>query len=241
MRAESKVLRVGLTGGLGSGKTTAARRFAELGAHVISADEVGRALMQPGERVYAEIVAKFGCGVVKADKTLDRAALAKIAFGEGRIEELNAIVHPATIARQEELIAEIGAREPDAVVVVESALVFETKHGGAGHGGAKGWRRRFDRVILVRASEATKIARFVARAAGVSPTSLRDMGHPALSDEARRELEAEARRRMAQQIDDEWKAAHSDFVLVNDGSVEELRAQVDALWRELKEVAQKCN
>lgn len=208
------MLRVGLTGGLGSGKTTAARRFAELGAKVISADEVGRSLMQPGERVFADIVAKFGRGVVAADGRLDRAALAKIAFGEGgapRIEELNAIVHPATIARQEEMIAEIITNDPDAVVIVESALVFETAHGGE-----EGWRRRFDRIILVRAPEEQRIARFIARTSN---------------------SEAEARRRMAQQIDDDWKAAHSDYVLTNDGSVEELRAQVDALWPKLKEAA----
>ncbi len=224
------MLRVGLTGGLASGKTTAARRFAELGAHVISADEVGRALMQPCERVYAEIVAKFGPGVVKADQTLDRAALAKIAFGEGRIAELNAIVHPATIARQEEMIAEIAQREPDAVVVVESALVFETKHGAMGNSGEEGWRRRFDWIVLVRAREEERVARFVERAD--------DRG--VLSDDKLRELEAEARRRMAQQLDDDWKAAHSDFVLTNDGSVDGLRAQVDALWPELNEAAKSA-
>ena len=221
------MLRVGLTGGLGSGKTTAGLWFAEFGAHVISADEVGRALMQPGERVYAEIVAKFGPGVVKPDGSLDRWALARIAFGEGRIEELNAIVHPATIARQEEMIAEIAAREPDAVVVVESALVFETKHGATGEGTEGPWRRRFDKIVLVRASEEKRIARFVERA--------RASGSP----QKWSALDAEARRRMAQQIDDEWKAAHSDFVLTNDGSVEELRAQVDQLWPTLKEAAEE--
>jgi dephospho-CoA kinase len=219
------MLRVGLTGGLGSGKSTAARRFAELGAQVISADEVGRALMQPGEEVFAEIVAKFGGAVLAPNGTLDRAELAKIAFGEGgaapRIEELNAIVHPATIARQEKMIAEIAANEPDAVIIVESALVFETKHGGD-----EGWRRRFDKIILVRASEQSRIARFVARAGAVS-----------LPGKERRDLQAEARLRMAQQIDDDWKAAHSDYILTNDGSVENLCAQVDALWPKLKVAA----
>ena len=219
------MLRVGLTGGLGSGKSTAGRRFGELGAHVLSADEIGRSLMQPGEAVYDEIVKRFGRQIVAEDGKLDRAALARIAFGQGRIEELNAIVHPATIARQAELMAGIAAREPEAVAMVESALVFETRHGGE-----QGWHKRFDRIILVRASEATKVARFVARVgAGV-----------ALDDAARAELEADARRRIAQQLDDNWKAQRSDYVLTNDGSVNALIAQVDALWPELREQA-RCS
>src|ERR1039458_740725 len=116
------MLRVGLTGGLGSGKSTAAQMFAELGAYVLSADEIGRELMQPGAAVHAAIVAHVGGGVVKAGGALARAALARMAFGNGRIEELNAIVHPATIAGQAALIEEIAARDPDAVAMVESAL-----------------------------------------------------------------------------------------------------------------------
>jgi dephospho-CoA kinase len=222
------MLRVGLTGGLGSGKSTAAQRFAELGAIVFSADEIGRQLMQPGEAVYSAIVAHFGAGVVSRDGSLDRSALARIAFGgadkdAGRVEELNAIVHPAVIARQAELIDEVAARDANAVAIVESALIFETKYGGEG-----GCRRRFDRLIFVKAPEELKIARFVARAAG-SKT---------LGDEARRALEAEARRRIARQIDDASKAAKCDFVLTNDGSIEQLQAQVDALWPVLKDEAQ---
>ena len=222
------MLRVGLTGGLGSGKSTAAQRFAALGARVFSADAIGRQLMQPGEAVYAAIVAHFGLGVVKADGsprgTLDRSALARIAFTDGRLEELNAIVHPAVIARQADLMDEIAARDANAVAIVESALIFETKYGGGG-----GCRRRFDRLIFVKASEELKIARFVARAAG-SKT---------LSDEERRAFEAEARRRIARQIDDESKAAKCDYVLTNDGSVEQLHAQVDELWPVLKDAAKQ--
>jgi len=222
------MLRVGLTGGLGSGKSTAAQRFAALGARVFSADAIGRQLMQPGEAVYAAIVAHFGLGVVKADGsprgTLDRSALARIAFTDGRLEELNAIVHPAVIARQADLMDEIAARDANAVAIVESALIFETKYGGE-----VGCRRRFDRLIFVKASEELKIARFVARAAG-SKT---------LSDEERRAFEAEARRRIARQIDDESKAAKCDYVLTNDGSVEQLHAQVDELWPVLKDAAKQ--
>ena len=218
------MLRVGLTGGLGSGKSTAAQIFAELGAYVLSADEIGRELMQPGEAVYAAIVAHFGAGVVKADGALDRAALARMAFGNGRIEELNAIVHPATIARQAALIEEIVALDPDAVAMVESALIFETKHGGP-----EGWHTRFDTIIFVRASEELKIARFIARASGGKM----------LNDEERGALEAEARRRMANQAATERNVVHCDYVLTNDGSMEHLQAQVDALWPVLKAAAKR--
>ena len=218
------MLRVGLTGGLGSGKSTAAALFAAKGAHVFSADEIGRELMQPGQAVYAAIVAHVGQGVVGADGLLDRAALARIAFADGRVEELNAIVHPATIARQAELAEQIQARDPAAVVMVESALVFESKYGD-------GWRERFDRMILVRAAEAVKIARFVARSSSGK----------VLSDEARAVLEAEARRRLGRQIDDEWKAALCDYVLTNDGTKEKLAAQVDALWPVLAREAARAS
>jgi len=218
------VLRVGLTGGLGSGKTTAAKMFAALGAYVFYADEIGRELMQPGEAVYAAIVQKFGPGVVKADGALNRAALAQIAFGDGRIEELNAVVHPATIARQAELIAEVVARDADAVTMVESALIFETKFGGEG-----GWHRRFDKIIFVRAPEDEKIARFVERASGGKT----------LSEDERAASEAEARRRMAKQVETERNAERCDYVLTNDGSVEHLRRQVNALWPALQNAARQ--
>ncbi len=192
-----------------------AQMFAAHGAYVFSADELGREMMQPGQAVYGEIVEHFGPAVVAVDGTLDRAALARIAFGEGRIEELNAIVHPAVIARQAELIAEVGALDPNAVTMVESALIFETKHGGEA-----GWHKRFDAVIFVKAPDELKIVRFVERS-----TRGKD-----LSPEEREALEAEARRRLANQAETERNAARCDYVLTNDGSLEELRAQVDRLW-----------
>lgn len=213
------MLRVGLTGGLGSGKSTVASRLAELGAYVLSADEIGRELMQPGQPVYDRIVERFGAGVVQSDGSLNRPALGRLAFAGGRLEELTAIVHPATIVRQAELGDSIAAQDPGAVMVVESALIFETKYGGE-----DGWHRRFDRIVLVTAPEASRIARFVARASGGA----------ALSEVQRHELEVEARRRMAQQLSDGWKAAHSDYILTNGGSQEELYAQVDALWPTLQ-------
>jgi dephospho-CoA kinase len=212
------MLRVGLTGGLGSGKSTAAKMFAAHGAHVLSADEIGCELMQPGQDVYEAIVATFGDSVVATDGLLNRAALAKIAFDGGRIEELNAIVHPATIARQAQMIQEIASRDAAAVVIIESALIFETKHRGTG------LRDRFDRIILLRANEDLKIIRFIQRSSN----------QISLSDAARAELHAEALRRLARQIDDDRKATLSDYVLTNNGTLEDLQAQVDALWPVLK-------
>jgi len=212
------VLRVGLTGGLGSGKSTAAGLFAAHGAHVLSADEIARGLMQPGQPVYDRIVAAFGPPVVLAGDPkarLDRPALARIAFTQNRVDELNAIIHPAAIARQAELVDEIAARDPRAIVIVESALIFETKYGGP-----DGWRRRFDKLILVTAPEEVRIARFIARTA---PTG-------SLTDELRASLESDARRRIAQQLPDEQKAALCDYVLTNSGPVTELEWQVDQLW-----------
>jgi dephospho-CoA kinase len=209
------MLRAALTGGLGAGKSTAGRMFRALGAHVLSSDEMGRELMQPGQPVYAAIVKHFGSGVELPGGELDRVALARLAFTEGRAEELNAIVHPAVIARQAEIIERIAREDPEAVVMVESALVFETLHGGAG-----GWTQRFDKVVLVTAPEEVKVARFVERAARGA----------VLSEEQRATLEAEARSRMAQQIPDEKKASLSDYVLTNGGPQTELEWQVDQLW-----------
>lgn len=218
------MLRVGLTGGLGSGKSTAAKLFAAHGAQVLQSDEMGREMMEPGQLVYAEIVTRFG-GAVLPNGRLDRSALARIAFAEGRAEELNAIVHPAVIARQRELIEDIARRNPAAVVMVESALIFEAGRGGASadhavDGGAMDWRERFDRLILVTAPDDVKIARFVRRC----------FGEGEIPEAERIELEAEARLRLARQISDEQKIAACDYVLTNDGAVTELEWQVDQLW-----------
>ncbi|WP_035349622.1 dephospho-CoA kinase [Edaphobacter aggregans] len=229
------MLRVGLTGGLGSGKSTAARLFAEHGAYVLSADELAREMMQPGEPVYNDIVQHFGPSVVLPDGQLDRSALARIAFNKGRVEELNAIVHPAVIERQAALADELFRKDFAAVAIVESALIFETKHGETkdtetetgstpsqqpGAPPPKPWRSRFDCIILVTASDEVKIARYVERATNGS----------SLTSERRAELATEARLRLAQQIPDEEKMQLSDFVLDNNGSIEELEEQIDELW-----------
>jgi dephospho-CoA kinase len=237
------MLRVGLTGGLGSGKSTVARLFAALGAHVLQSDAIGRELMEPGQAVYAAIVDHFGKAVVQPDGRLDRVALAKIAFDDGRVEELNAIVHPAVIARQGAWSKAIFQKDRRAIVMVESALIFETKYGETKYGetthvktkdrGSQTFERarlhnRFDRIILVTAPEEVKIARFAARSAAGE----------ALTAERWAKLEAEARLRLAQQIPDEQKSALCDYVLTNGGPLSELEWQVDQLWPILKAAAE---
>ena len=202
------MLRVGLTGGLGSGKSTVAGMFAALGAETLSADELGRTMMQPGEPVFAAIVDHFGSEILTPSGELDRTALARISFVEGRVAELNAIVHPAVIARQAELAAEIAARAPEAVLLVESALLFETEHAGV-----EGWRSRFDRILLVTASEEDKVWRYVDRRASTSSADAQTL---------------------AGQISDGEKSRWADYIIRNEGSLVDLRRQAEALWPRLQ-------
>src|SRR5580698_8221350 len=119
------MLRVGLTGGLGSGKSTVAAILRELGADVIEADALGRELMEPGQTVFNQIVEHFGPEVLTPEGRLDRPRLAQLAFRDNRVQELNAIIHPATVAAQRRWAEQLSARNPAAVAVVESALIFE--------------------------------------------------------------------------------------------------------------------
>jgi dephospho-CoA kinase len=210
---------------LGSGKSTVTGYLRELGAEVIEADELGRALMEPGQPVFNEIVEAFGPEVVTAEGRLDRAKLADLSFRGGRLDELNAIVHPAVIAAQGDWMRQVFARNPKAIAVVESALIFEVERAARLRGESEGvlayWRRRFDRVIVVTAPDEVKIARYVAR---ISPSGW---------DERAAE---DARSRLAKQLSDAVKTSRADFVLDNTGDQAELRAQVDAVWRQLVEL-----
>jgi dephospho-CoA kinase len=218
------MLRVGLTGGLGSGKSTVAGLLRELGAEVVEADALGRQVMEPGQQVYQEIVRAFGPEVVGPDGRLNRARLAQLAFQDGRLNDLNAIVHPAVIAAQQTWVDAVFARDPAAVAVIESALIFEVVRDARARGEKDGvladWRRRIDRILLVTAPDELKIARYVAR---INP--------PATAREA---VEADGRLRLSHQIPDGEKASMSDYVIDNKSDMEALRAQVNALWHLLK-------
>lgn len=211
------MLRAGLTGGLGSGKTTIAAIFRSLGAHVIEADAIGRELMSPGHDLYKAIVGHFGSDVVRGDGTLDRARLADLAFRQDRLAELNALVHPPVVAAQEKWAAEIFAKDSAAVAIVESALIFEADQQGS----APGWRERFDRIILVTAPLEVRIARYADRMAQLPGAPARD------------QIEGDARRRIAAQIPDSEKIPLADYVIHNGGSITQTRREVEHIYAQL--------
>lgn len=147
------MLRVGLTGGLASGKSFVGRALAELGCHLIQADELGREAMEPGGEAYDAVVAEFGPEVLREDGTLDRRRLAALVFEDGdRLARLNALVHPIVIRREEEIMAALAERDPHGIAVVEAAILIET-----------GSYRRFDRIVLAWCRPEQQIERALER------------------------------------------------------------------------------
>ena len=191
---------LGLTGGIGSGKSTVARLLAERGAVVVDADVVAREVVAPGTRAHAEVVARFGPGVVAADGGLDRAALASIVFGdEAARDDLNRIVHPAVGEEVLARVAAAGDDDPDAVVVLEIPLLAEVGRG----------RYPLDGILVVDVPVDLAVARLVAE---------------------RGFTEADARARVAAQASGEERRAIADVVLDNSSDLDHLRAEVDRVW-----------
>ena len=146
-------IRVGLTGGIGSGKSTVAGMFADRGAVVIDADIIAREVVRPGQPALQEITETFGPDVVSDTGELDRAALASIVFtDEKALAQLNAITHPRIAARTQELMA---AADPDAVVVYDMPLLVENNL-------TEGW----DWVVVVEAPLSQRIDRLRERGVG---------------------------------------------------------------------------
>jgi dephospho-CoA kinase len=204
------MLRVGLTGGIASGKSSVGAMFVALGAHLILADAVAHSLMLPGRPVYAEVVRRFGTEILNGDGTINRPKLAEAAFGNRggaapRVQELNEIVHPAVIAEENAWMEEIGRRETDAIAIVEAALILESRA-----------TKRFDRLIVVTCRPEQRVQRFAARL-GISEEAARD----------------EVNRRMAAQIPDEEKIKAADFVIDNSGSLEATEQQVKRIFAAL--------
>lgn len=203
------MLRVGLTGGLSCGKSTVARMFAERGASVIQADSIARELTRPGNSVYDEVVKQFGREILEPDGGIDRAKLADLAFAGGRIAELNGIVHPAVIERQEKWMEAVARNDPQGVAVVEAALILEARVG-----------RRFDKLVVVTCRPMQKVERFAQR-------------HTVSLEAAK----VEVARRQAAMMPDEEKIKSADYVIDNSGAPEETVRQVDKVYAELRKLA----
>jgi len=208
------MLKVGLTGGIASGKSVVGEMFVALGGCLLQADQLAHELMRPGEPVYLEVVRHFGREILNADGSVNRARLAELAFGSSsipgdkrasRVEELNRIVHPAVIGKQEEWMWAVGLRDEHAVAIVEAALILE-----AGVG------KRFDRLVVVTCSPEQRAARFATR-------------HGIDLDSAKKEVQ----RRMAAQLPDAEKIKAADYVIDNSGSLDDTRAQVGEVWDKL--------
>jgi dephospho-CoA kinase len=194
------MLRVGLTGGIGSGKSTVSARLAELGAVILDADKAARAVVEPGTPGLAAITEAFGVRVLAADGSLDRARLAEIVFAdEAALSTLNAITHPlihAYIRAAEE--AAIDAGGDDVVLVHDVALLAEW-----------GRAKEFDLVIVVDVPVETQLKRL---------TGARGMA----ADQARARMAAQATR--------EQRLAVADIVIDNSGTRADLDRRVDEVW-----------
>jgi len=189
-------VRIGLTGGIGSGKSAVSRLLAEHGAVVVDADLIAREVVEPGTPGLKAVVAEFGPEVLRPDGTLDRERLGAIVFADEAARlRLNAIVHPLVGARSAEIIA---AAPPDAVLVHDVPLLVEN-----------GLAPNFDLVLVVEAPQRTRIERLVE--------------HRGMTADA-----AEAR--IAAQASDDERRAVADVVIRNDGTLDELRTQVDTFW-----------
>jgi dephospho-CoA kinase len=165
------MFRIGLTGGIGSGKSTAAARFASLGAVVIDADELAREVVAVGTPGLARLVERFGAQVLRPDGSLDRPALGQRVFGDdAALADLNAIVHPLVAERSAELMAAAG---PDAVVVYDVPLLVENDLAGG-----------FDAVVVVEAPLELRLKRLAGR--GLDEATARARIARQASDEQRR-------------------------------------------------------
>lgn len=143
------MLRVGLTGGIGCGKSTVAAMMGELGCHVLNADKMAHALIAPGEPAYEEIRRQFGANVLTTDGNIDRARLAAIVFADSaQLASLNAIVHPRVLRELDRELDRLSRIDPQGVAVVEAALLIESAY-----------HERLNRLVLVTCTREQQLER----------------------------------------------------------------------------------
>ena len=187
---------LGISGGIGSGKSTAAKMFADLGAVHIDADAIAKEVLEPGQLGYETALDQFGDSILDSLGHIDRKELAKLVFNDpAKLAQLEAIVHPAVIAR----VTQIRESLPESTIVLyDTPLMLE-----------KGLQEQFDKVIMVLAPVESRESRLLER--GLSKPDITA--------------------RMRNQVSDQERKEAADFILVNDGSLAQLRSQVEQVWQ----------
>ena len=193
---------VGLTGSVGTGKSTVTNFFRELGAYIIDWDELAREVIRPHLRAWKEIVEYFGKDFLNEDLTINRQKLAEIVFSDKeKVAKLNQIVHPEVFKKDERITNEIKSLDPDALIIKDIPLLFELT------------RPIFvDKIVVVSASEQTQLRRLEEK--GMSREDVQN--------------------RIKSQFPLEKKIKSADFVINNDGSLEETKRQVEEIYSLLR-------
>jgi dephospho-CoA kinase len=211
------MLRVGLTGGIATGKTTVAAILRELGCHLLDADKIAHRLIEPGAAAYEDVLREFGRGILTADGRVDRKKLGAIVFEDpARLGRLNAIVHPQVLETQDRELGGIERAEPHAIAVVEAALLIEA-----------GYAPKLDYLVVTWCTPEQQLARLMRQDdTGISGRGLT--------------LE-QSRQRIAAQMPNEEKRRMADEVIDCSGSLEHTREQVVALVAKLNRIeSEQC-
>jgi len=193
-------MKVGLTGGIGAGKSTVADMFSKLGAVVIRSDELARQVIEPNTPGFQKVLSRFGNQILQENGSIDRQKLAQIVFNDqNSLKDLEEIIHPLVRNKTNELIE---SQTQETIVVNEVPLLLEKK-----------MEKMFDFLVVVISSEKNRINRLQKR--GIS--------------------EPEAKKRMSLQVSDEVRKSSADFLITNDGNIDQLEADVAKVWQALLE------
>ena len=157
------MLKVGLTGGLASGKTYVARLLQDLGCHVVQADRLGHEVLRRGGEAYDDVVREFGPHILSPDGEVDRKVLGKIVFADAaRLATLNSLVHPHVFRRQQEFFEQVERNDPHGIALVEAAIMIES-----------GSHKSYDRLVLTVCPREMQIRRFMERDGATEEEALR--------------------------------------------------------------------
>ena len=193
-------MKVGLTGGIGAGKSTVADLFSQKGGVVIRSDELARQVIEPQTPGFQQVIDRFGKEFVNSEGYIDRAKLAQIVFqDDAALKDLENIIHPLVRSKTNQIIDQ---HTSETIIVNEIPLLLEKK-----------MESLFDFLVIVISSEKNRLER---------------LAHRGLTAE-------QATARMAKQVSDEQRKAAADFLIVNDGNLDQLEADVEKIWQTLQE------